>query len=200
MAATFNQPFRARLARFTEHVFPTGRNPCFTRPGSGHCQLLAEPTVADHVYADTVDYVFPALNFLHGDGFVVMANGHKYPPTHSFGLSLLLSAVYATLGPEIGNGGYLMFLFGLATILLTYYLARELFDRRVGVVACALLAVASQFRFHAKVIGADGAVSAFFCLASLVLLFAALRNPQSSLWIWALLGQASRVRLDRASG
>lgn len=148
-----------------------------------------EPTVADHVYADTVDYAFPALNFLHGDGFVVIANGHKYPPAHCFGLSLLLSVVYATLGPEIGNGGYLIFLFGLATILLTYYMARELFDRRVAVVACALLAVASQFRFYAKVIGADGAVSAFFCLASQALLFAALRNPQSSLWIWALLGQ-----------
>jgi 4-amino-4-deoxy-L-arabinose transferase-like glycosyltransferase len=93
------------------------------------------------------------------------------------------------LGPEIGNGGYLIFLFGLATILLTYYIARDLFDRRVAVVACALLAVASQFRFYAKVIGADGAVSAFFCLAALVLLFAALRNPRSSLWIWAVLGQ-----------
>ena len=148
-----------------------------------------EPTVADHVYADTVDYAFPALNFLHGDGFVVMANGHKFPPAHSFGLSLLLSAVYAILGPEVGNGSYLMFLFGLATILLTYYLARELFDKRAAVVACALLAVANEFRFHAKVIGADGAVSAFFCLASLVVLFAALRNPRSSLWIWALLGQ-----------
>ena len=148
-----------------------------------------EPTVADHVYADTADYAFPALNFLHGDGFVIMANGHKYPPAHSFGLSLLLSAVYAVMGPEIGNGAYLMFLFGLATILLTYYIARELFDRRVAVVACALLAVASQFRFHAKVIGADGAVSVFFCLAAQALLFAALRNPQSSLWIWVLLGQ-----------
>jgi 4-amino-4-deoxy-L-arabinose transferase-like glycosyltransferase len=148
-----------------------------------------EPTVADHVYADTVDYAFPALNFLHGHGFVVMANGHKYPPAHSFGLSLLLAAVYATLGPEIGNGAYLIFLFGLATILLTYHLVKELFDRRAAVVACVLLAVASQFRFHAKVIGADGAVSVFFCLASQVLLFAALRKPQSSLWMWALLGQ-----------
>ena len=148
-----------------------------------------EPTVADHVYADTYDYAFPALNFLHGDGFVIIANGHKYPPAHSFGLSLLLSVVYALLGTEIGNGAYVIFLFGLGSILLTYYIARELFDRRVATVACILLAVASQFRFHAKVIGADGAVSVFFCLASLALIFAVLRKPQSSLWLWAILGQ-----------
>jgi len=148
-----------------------------------------EPTVADHVFADTPDYAFPALNFLHGDGFVVLANGHKYPPAHSFGLSLLLSLAYATLGPEVGNGGYLMFLFGLATVLLTYYIARKLFDRRVAVVACVLLAVASQYRFYAKVIAADGAVSVFFCLAATALLFAGLRDPRSALWIWVFLGQ-----------
>jgi 4-amino-4-deoxy-L-arabinose transferase-like glycosyltransferase len=149
-----------------------------------------EPTVADHVHADTVDYALPALNFLDGDGFVNLANGHKYPPTHPFGFSALLAAAYAILGTNVGNGAYLVFLFGLATVLLTYCVARTLFDRRVAVMACVLLALANQYRFYSKVIAPDGAVSAFFCLASQILLFAALRNPQSSLSIWVVLGQA----------
>jgi 4-amino-4-deoxy-L-arabinose transferase-like glycosyltransferase len=190
VAAFFNRTFRAALARFTGTYSTRDAILISLVLVLAIVSFWPEPTVADHVYADTVDYAFPALNFLHGHGFVVMANGHKYPPAHSFGLSLLLSAVYATFGTEIGNGAYLIFLFGLATILLTYYIVRELFDRRAAAVACVLLAVASQFRFHAKVIGADGTVSVFFCLASQALLFAALRDPHSSLWIWALLGQA----------
>jgi 4-amino-4-deoxy-L-arabinose transferase-like glycosyltransferase len=158
------------------------------------------PTVADHVHADMWAYALPALNFLQGEGFVVIANGHKYPPVPTFGFPLLLSAAYATLGPHPGNGVYVVFLLGLVTIVLTYRIARMLFDGKVAVVACVLLAVAGQFRYYTKVIAPDGAVSASFCLASQVLLIAALRTPQSSLWTWALLGQTAGFAMTPACG
>ncbi|HUJ11942.1 MAG TPA: glycosyltransferase family 39 protein [Verrucomicrobiae bacterium] len=189
MAAIFNRFYRRALAWLSSALSPRDAVALSFVLVLAVVSFWPDPTVADHVQADTPDYVLPSLNFLRGEGFVLIANGHKYPPTHTFGLSVLLTPVYEVLGLHVGNGGYLVFIFGLVTILLTYRLANTLFDRRVAVVACVLLALAGQFRYYAKIISPDGAVSAFFCLSSLVLLLGALRTPQSSLAIWALLGQ-----------
>jgi len=145
-------------------------------------------TIAAGTRNDFDDYALPALNFFNGKGFVLLVDGRKYPPIHPFGLPLLISGVYLLLGADLRNGLYLIFACGVAVVGLTYWVGRRLFGARVGFTAGVFLLVAEYFRCMTKQLMSD-VPSTFFWLASHCALLAAVINPQSPLWLWALIGQ-----------
>ena len=144
---------------------------------------------ADNLLSDTADYVLPAINFLCGKGMVIFAAGHKFPPNHVFGFSLLLCPMYELLGFYPGNGVYAVFALALACVALTYWIGRKLFDQKTGFLASLFLAVSCGFRQNVQMIAPD-AISAFFCLSAHALLIKIFENRQRSIWRWFLLGQS----------
>jgi hypothetical protein len=144
---------------------------------------------ADNLLSDTADYVLPAINFLRGKGMVIFAAGHKFPPNHVFGFSLLLCPMYELLGFYPGNGVYAVFALALACVALTYWIGRKLFGQETGVLASLFLAVSCGFRQNVQMIAPD-AISAFFCLSAHALLIKIFENRQRSIWLWFLLGQS----------
>lgn len=160
-----------------------------------------DPTLAAYT-SDAPDYVLPSLNFLKGKGMVIMVDGVKQPPQHPFGLPLMMSVAYIFLGPYPGNGVYVVFLLGLGSVVLIYYLGRRIFDFRVGFLAALFVIASDLFRWNAKIIYSD-VPSAFLFLAAHALLLSVLANRQSSRWKWFALGQivglAVAVRWDNAA-
>jgi hypothetical protein len=144
---------------------------------------------ADNLLSDTADYVLPAINFLRGKGMVIFAAGHKFPPNHVFGFSLLLCPMYELLGFYPGNGVYAVFALALACVALTYWIGRKLFDQETGFLASLFLTVSCGFRQNVQMIAPD-AISAFFCLSAHALLIKIFENRQHSIWLWFLLGQS----------
>jgi hypothetical protein len=144
---------------------------------------------ADNLLSDTADYVLPAINFLHGKGMVIFAAGHKFPPNHVFGFSLLLCPMYLLLGFYPGNGVYAVFVLALACVALTYWIGREIFNKETGFLAALFLSVSCGFRQNVQMIAPD-AISAFFCLSAHALLIKIFENRQRSIWLWFLLGQS----------
>ena len=144
---------------------------------------------ADNLLSDTADYVLPAINFLRGKGMVIFAAGHKFPPNHVFGFSLLLCPMYLVLGFYPGNGVYAVFALALACVALTYWIGRKLFNRETGFLASLFLAVSCGFRQNVQMIAPD-AISALFCLSAHALLIKIFENRPRSIWLWFLLGQS----------
>jgi hypothetical protein len=144
---------------------------------------------ADNLLSDTADYVLPAINFLRGKGMVIFAAGHKFPPNHVFGFSLLLCPMYLLLGFYPGNGVYAVFALALACVALTYWIGRKLFNQETGFLATLFLTVSCGFRKNVQMIAPD-AISAFFCLSAHALLIRIFENRQRSPWLWFLLGQS----------
>jgi hypothetical protein len=144
---------------------------------------------ADNLLSDTADYVLPAINFLRGKGMVIFAAGHKFPPNHVFGFSLLLCPMYEFLGFYPGNGVYAVLALALASVALTYWIGRKLFDKETGFLAALFLTVSCGFRQNVQMIAPD-AISAVFCLSAHALLIKIFENRQRSLWLWFLLGQS----------
>ena len=144
---------------------------------------------ADNLLSDTADYVLPAINFLRGKGMVIFAAGHKFPPNHVFGFSLLLCPMYELLGFYPGNGVYAVFALALACVALTYWIGRKIFDQETGFLASLFLSVSCGFRQNVQMIAPD-AISAFFCLSAHALLIKIFENRQRSIWLWFLLGQS----------
>jgi hypothetical protein len=144
---------------------------------------------ADNLLSDAADYVLPAINFLRGKGMVIYAAGHKFPPNHVFGFSLLLCPMYALLGFYPGNGVYVVFALALASVALTYWIGRKLFNQPTGFLAALFLTVSCGFRQNVQMIAPD-AISAFFCLSAHALLIKIFENRQRTLWLWLLLGQS----------
>lgn len=96
-----------------------------------------------------------------------------FPTLSSFGL-----AVYTNPAWMILPGRVVMALFGAGTIWQTGQLGRELFDRRIGLIAAVLVAVSPQCVAWAQVIRSDIMGSFFILLA----LRAALRAGESAEW------------------
>jgi 4-amino-4-deoxy-L-arabinose transferase-like glycosyltransferase len=137
---------------------------------------------------DCLDYTLPSLNLLHGKGMVHVLDGQKYPPSHPYGLSLLLTPVFALFGGFPGNGVYLICAMALASVALTFFIGRRLFNTRVAVAASIFLIVAGAVREHTIMISSD-VPGMFFCLAGYAVVVAALDNERSSPWLWCASGQ-----------
>jgi len=144
---------------------------------------------ADNLLSDTADYVLPAINFLRGKGMVIFAAGHKFPPNHVFGFSLLLCPMYLVLGFYPGNGVYVVFALALACVALTHWIGRKLFNKETGFLAALFLTVSCGFRQNVQMIAPD-AISALFCLSAHALLIKIFENRPRSIWLWFLLGQS----------
>jgi 4-amino-4-deoxy-L-arabinose transferase-like glycosyltransferase len=158
-------------------------------------------SAADNVESDSPNYVVPCLNFIAGKGMVWIVNGVKYPPYHTVGLSLLMTPFYLLLGQHPGNGVYLIFLTGLATVLLLFVVGKRLFGTATAFVACLFLCTAEAFRVYSASIWSD-VPSACFCLAAYLFVLMVLDRPRSSFWLWFALGQtigyAIMIRPDNA--
>jgi tetratricopeptide (TPR) repeat protein len=155
--------------------------------------------LADHAFADSPDYIYPALRFLQGHGFVQILNGITYPPAgHPVGLAMMLVPFYAVLGDHAGNGVYAVWLCAIATVWLTYRLAVRFYDIPAAVIACLLLMSASQFRYYSRIVSTDAASGAVLVLCVLVLALKA-RDSGSAwpcLWLGQLIGFSTIFRQD----
>jgi hypothetical protein len=143
---------------------------------------------ADDVNSDSPDYVIPCLNFVEGKGMILLVNGTTFPPYHTVGFSLLMTPFYLFLGKHPGNGVYLVFLCGLATMMLLYLIGKRVFGVATAFVACLCLCSAEAFRVFSKTIWAD-VPSACLCLAVYLLVLVILDKARSSLGLWFALGQ-----------
>jgi 4-amino-4-deoxy-L-arabinose transferase-like glycosyltransferase len=128
--------------------------------------------------SDQTIYHDGARNILHGLGFSY-ASGEPigFWPV---GYSAALAAVYAVFGVQLAAAFAFNLIAGLATVYVTYALARELYDERIGALAAWAVALYPSFIAYPTVIASEN-----------------LYNP---LWIAAvwLAVKAQRSRLDTA--
>ncbi len=120
--------------------------------------LLRAAAVHHHhaVDLDEGRYLDNALNLVEGRGFTTHFTSHFFrpeaaygpgrPPLHAEDMSaplypLLLAATFLLTGPSLGAAQAWSLLAGCLTILLTFQLARRLFDEAAGLLAALLVAV-----------------------------------------------------------
>lgn len=132
--------------------------------------------------ATTTMYVLAVLTV------AVLAIGHligRFPTIDAFA-----DAIYADPSWVMLPGRVAMAAFAVATVYLTYRLARELFDRHTALAAAALLAVSPVHVTWSQIIRSD-MMACFFMLLSML---AALRILREDRWrdhVWAALWLAA---------
>jgi 4-amino-4-deoxy-L-arabinose transferase-like glycosyltransferase len=160
--------------------------------------FYATPEFAANLSQDGVDFAVPAVNLLERGRLVVSAYGHDLPPSHPFGMPLLLLPAYMIFGHAPGNGIYALLLYALGAIALTYVLGVKLGGRLCGCVAALFLITHYGFwQYSQKIMSEVPSV----LLATVVLaLLLAIRDRKRPgllcLAIGVVLGFAVTVRYD----
>ncbi len=111
---------------------------------------------------------------------------------HPLLTQILMSPLYRDGTPDT-VGRYLTALFGVGTVLLVFAAGAVLYDRRVGVVAAALLAVMPYHVVISRQIMLDGPMT-FFSTAAVLCLALAASGPKRRRWLvacGAMLGLAA---------
>ena len=140
-----------------------------------------DPVLAGNTWGDQDEKSFAALHGYQGKGFVDIFNGSKYPPRCSTGALLLMAMAHAVTGPYLGNAVYAVFVTGVATVLVLYFVGKKLTGRLTATIACLFLIVADQFRGTAMQIMTDIPAALFWMAA-----------------IWLLLDLEIEVEIQRA--
>lgn len=139
----------------------------------GALKMLRGPTLDPGWFghpATTTMYVLAVVTA------AVFGGGHltgRFPSVHAFA-----DAIYADPSWVMLPGRVAMAVFAVATVYLTYRLAREMFGRRTALVAAALLAVDPVHICWSQIIRSD-AMACFFMLLSML---AALRIIRTDRW------------------
>ncbi|MFH1420615.1 MAG: glycosyltransferase family 39 protein [Candidatus Aenigmatarchaeota archaeon] len=138
--------------------------------------LIVILTVALRLYSadrflinDEITWITPAKNIV-ASGFPSnpiycgVPGGYFYihPP---MGL-ILYSTTIASAGVEFVR--LVPIIFGLLSILLTYFLGKKLFDDRTALIAAGMMAISSYHIIASQIIDVDGAILAFFNLATIL--------------------------------
>ena len=151
----------------------------------GAIRMLSGPTLNPGWFghpATTTMYVLAALTIL------VFGVGHllgRFPTIDAFA-----DAIYADPSWVMLPGRVAMAVFAVATIYLTYRLARELFDRHTALAAAALLAVSPVHVTWSQIIRSD-MMACFFMLLGMLAALRILRHDRwrdyvlAALWLGA---------------
>lgn len=126
-----------------------------------------------------------AAHLLHGEGFIQDARSYPIvvPPLYP----LLLAAAYAIFGIEnIIAVLVIQAILGALTTLLIYKMAKELFNRWVGLFAGVLFSAYSVAIYHAGFVLTETLFT--FLVALLAYSFARLLRPQATYWVAGLAG------------
>jgi 4-amino-4-deoxy-L-arabinose transferase-like glycosyltransferase len=103
--------------------------------------------------SDQAIYHDGAKNILDGTGFSYTSGDPiGFWPV---GYSIALAGMYALFGPHLGAAFALNLIGGLATVLVTYALARDLYDARVGAAAAWAMALYPTFVVYPTVIASE---------------------------------------------
>ena len=97
------------------------------------------PEFAANLPQDGPDFAIPAVNLLERGELVLTIFGHDHPPSHPFGLSLLLVPAYVVAGHFLGNGIYAILFCALGSIVVIYVLGVKLGGRWCGSFAALFL-------------------------------------------------------------
>jgi 4-amino-4-deoxy-L-arabinose transferase-like glycosyltransferase len=140
---------------------------------------------ARYRYSSDVGYYLSlAKNLFHGQGYVIpdlspaIYRGPVFP--------LLISASYIAFGEAFRSALILERIFWIATILVTYFLGRELFGNRVGFWAALFVLFAGAINFVFGLIWTDGPLL-LILLALQLLCWKIYKNQRGAKW-YALLG------------
>jgi len=164
----------------------------------GIAQVFTSVEFAANLPQDAADFAIPAVTLLERGRMVVPAFGRDFAMGHPVGLPILLAPLYFISGHFIGNGIYLILLFAIGSIILVYWIGRELCGRICGSVASLFLASHNGFQQYSQKIMSE--VPSIFLMTAIfaVTLYLAKEQRRSRTWLFlgALLGLALVVRYD----
>ena len=101
---------------------------------------------------------------------------------HGVGYPALLGAIYTAFGPSVLCAKALQLAFGVGTAVLTYLVARDIFDRPVALIAGLVVAVYAPLIFLEGEL-LDAGWTALFAIA---LIFTTLKTARTIRWQWGL--------------
>lgn len=107
--------------------------------------------------------------------------------------SYLTDSVYQILGITLFSARFLSFFFGSLTILLVYLLGREVFNKRVALIATALMAF-SSFTVIYTIIEMDIAAVFFVLLAALLFIRQLKKDGTFSWWAAVFIGVGALIK------
>jgi 4-amino-4-deoxy-L-arabinose transferase-like glycosyltransferase len=156
------------------------------------------PEEAAALHQDAIDYAQGAINWIEGHGFTCSAYGRYFGMNHPFGGALVLVPAYLLFGTFVGNGIYAIAFYGLATLVMVYWLGRRLGGRWVGLFAALFLATHFGFRQYNQRMMVE-VPTAF--LVTLIFVVLVLAREWRHGWVGYLLagtlvGLANSVRTD----
>jgi 4-amino-4-deoxy-L-arabinose transferase-like glycosyltransferase len=160
--------------------------------GPAYTELLTEKLTDDQAF------------YVRSAQYLAMGKGYREPFTESVtarwppGYPLVLSALFAAVGPSILAAQVLNAALGALSIVLVYLLGVRLFDRRVGLTAAALLAFFPAQVFFSSLMMTEVLLTAgLLALLWLVLVRLPQKRPLSPRWLVATglaLGGLAMVR------
>ena len=101
---------------------------------------------------------------------------------HGVGYPALLGAIYTAFGPSVLCAKALQLAFGVGTTVLTYLVARDIFDRPIALIAGLVVAVYAPLIFLEGEL-LDAGWTALFAIA---LIFTTLKIARTLRWQWGL--------------
>ena len=156
------------------------------------------PEFAANLPEDGGDSAIPALNLLERGRLVLTAYGHDFPPSHPFGVSLLLLPAYVVAGHFLGTGVYAILFCALGSIVVTYLLGVKLGGRWCGSFAALFLITHYGFWQYSQKIMSE--VPSVFLLTSVLALVLPVHQERPTGFRYvaagAVLGFAVTVRYD----
>ena len=162
------------------------------------CSFYATPEFAANLPQDGADSAVPAVNLLERGKLVQTIFGHDHPPSHPFGLSLLLVPAYVVAGHFLGNGIYAILFCALGSIVVIYVLGVKLGGRWCGSFAALFLITHYGFWQYSQKIMSE--VPSVFLLTSVLALVLSVREKHETgircVAAGVILGFAVTVRYD----
>ena len=139
-------------------------------------RFVALTSIPANFGGDEGEMGMEAIRVLQGDLTNMFATGWLFHPTFFFFLQALSLKLFGT---SVFGLRMLSVLTGTMTIPILYLLVRELFDREVGLVAAALLAV-SHFHLHYSRLASNNIDDPFFVTLVFYFLVRGLRSKRGS--------------------
>jgi 4-amino-4-deoxy-L-arabinose transferase-like glycosyltransferase len=135
------------------------------RPSYYAAQLLPLP--------DALEYAVTGVSLFSTGQFAMSINHVPYPPNYPFGFPLLLTPVFAILGPVAHNAVWASIFYSLALLVVAMFITQRLFGHSAALVTGLVIGAAKQQIVTSQEIMSDAASAALVLLAALSLLRAA---------------------------
>lgn len=152
------------------------------------------------IVPDSAQYAIAGYNLAHGKGLWIYINDLKLPLMYPCGFPLILASFYALTGGALHAAIYVVLIFSLVSIVLTYFFARSVFGCAAALGAALLLSVAPSYVGYSQVLISD-MVSNSFVIAGLWLAWTAATRDGKVPVLWcaagALCGFSATVHIMR---